>query len=409
MALEALEATFPAGVSRRARTEVTVSIGLERTVISRSLRSPPVRISPAHREPCAALPGLPSGIYPYLGGSVSVADLRLVVGEYGYATVSGVGGVKLARQAGNTLADPVQYAPGLPGTAETHPELFGYDEWLERQRLAQVPIILTDSPRIRKRDREALRAALGRWRSVAEPALVVLPIEPWWLKGGLPCLIDEVKSAQRPVALVLLHHYNGLDEADAVAGLVAFMSAIDGLPVVLMRCDVSAVGAVAYGGFAGFVGLSSTNRHGPMPRRNPKRDGEEDDPDNSPSVFVPALHDYVKASKLPSISRDEGASILTCHDRACGGGSLLRLARLSEVDLAAARAQAYQHNLASQENIAQSVFSSAEPKDAWWELCKSGADVTASLVERGISLSASRWLRQWLELGSPSHEPVSVP
>jgi hypothetical protein len=59
-----------------------------------------------------------------------------------------------------------------------------------------------------------------------------MPIEPWWLTEGLPCLIEEVRPAQRPVALVLLHRYNGLDEARCVAGLVAFMSAIGGLPVV---------------------------------------------------------------------------------------------------------------------------------------------------------------------------------
>ena len=369
-----------------------------------------MRVISVEREPCAALPELPAGIYPYLGASISVTDLRTVVREYGYATVPGPTGMKLAREVDSTLADPFQYAPGLAGTTEQPPQLFQYDQWLERQRQAQVPVILTDSLRIRKRDRETLKMALRRWCHVADPNLVVLPIEPWWLKGGLPCLIEEVKSAQRPVALVLLHHYNGLDEADAVAGLVAFMSAIDGLPVVLLRSDISAVGTVAYGGLAGFVGLSATNRHGPMPRRNPKHNGaEDDDPDHSPSVFVPALHAYVKASKLPSISRDDDASVLACHDSVCGGISLLRLSRLSDVDLAAARAQAYRHNMASHESVAQSVFNSDEPKDAWWELCKSGADTTASLIEDGVNLSVPRWLRQWLELGSPSHEPVSVP
>jgi hypothetical protein len=368
-----------------------------------------VRISLAHHEPSPALPALPGGIYPYLGGSTSVADLRAAVRTCGCAAVSGPSGVNLARKVESTLADPMQYALRRRNSAEPQPELFRYDEWLERQRQAKVPVILTDSRRLQRHDRKALRMALERWRSLADPTLVVLPIEAWWLKEGLPCLIEEVQSAQRPVALVLLHHYNGLDEARCVAGLVAFMSAVGGLPVVLLRSDVSAIGAVAYGGFAGFIGLSATNRHGPMPRRNTKNDRQDDDPDLSPSVFVPALHDYVKASKLPSLSRDEGAGILACHDRFCHGASLLRLARLSEVNLDVARAQAYQHNMASHEGIAQSVFGSAEPKDAWWELCKSGADMTASLVEGGVSLSVSRWLRQWLELGSPSHEPVSVP
>ncbi len=369
-----------------------------------------MRISLDNREPCAALPGLPGGIYPYLGGSTSVAYLRTVVSTCGFAAVPGPSGVNLARMVESTLADPARYAPSRRDRIEAHPALFEYDEWLERQRHSGVPVILTDSPRIARHDRKALRTALKRWRSLTDPTLVVLPIEPWWLKEGLPCLIEEVRSAQRPVAIVLLHPYNGLDEARCVAGLVALLSAVGELPVVLLRSDVSAIGAVAYGGFAGFIGLSATNRHGPMPRRITKRDGEEDDDlDFSPSVFVPALHSYLKASRLPSLSRDESADILACHDQFCRGASLLPLARLSEVDLVTARARAYQHNMASHESIAQFVFGSAEPKDTWWEVCKSGADTTASLVERGINLSVSRWLRQWLELGSPSHEPVSVP
>ncbi len=372
------------------------------------LGSPLVRIKHVHAEPSVVWPGLPCGIYPYLGSSVSTIALREVVQEYGYAAVPGPRGVKLADRVQNTLVDPVQYMPGSSKPAEQHPDLFGYDEWLERQKQAQVPVVLTDSPRIAKRDREALRMAMQRWRSVPDPTLAVLPIEPWWLKGGLPCLIDEVNAVRRPVALVLLHPYNGLDEAGTVAGLVTLMAAVDGLPVVLMRCDVSAVGAVAYGGLAGFIGPSATNRHGPTPRRRPKPD-RDDDQDLSPSVFVPALHDYVKASRLPSISQDEDSEILSCHDPVCKGTTLLRLSRLSEVDLVAARAQAYRHNMASHEVVAQRVFSSSEPRDAWWELCKSGADMTASLIECGVSLSASRWLRQWLDLGSPRHEPVAIP
>jgi hypothetical protein len=302
----------------------------------------------------------------------------------------------------------MRYAPGLAVTAESQPELFGYDEWLERQRLAHVPVILTDTPRIGKRDRAALRTALERWKFLTDPALVVLPIEPWWLKGGLSCLIDEVGSAQRPVAVVVLHPYNGLDEAGAVTGLVTFMSAMNGLPVVLLRCDVSAVGAVAYGGFAGFIGLSAITRHGPTPRRAPRIGDDAGERDHSPSVFVPALHDYIKASKLPSISRGEESSILACDDPVCGGASLLRLSRLAEVDLVAARMQTYQHNMASHERVAQSVLNSGEPRDAWWELCKSGADTAASLIELGVSLPVSRWLRQWLEIGSPAHEPAAV-
>ncbi len=368
-----------------------------------------MRISLGQPESCALIPSLPRGIYPYLGGRTSVADLRSAVDTCGYAAVPGKSGVKLASAVECTLVDPALYVRRPPTPGEARLELFDLDVWLERQRRARVPVILTDTPQIRSHDRTGLKIAMERWRSSPQPTLVVLPIEPWWLNQGLPYLIDEVQSAQRPVALVLVHPYNGLDVVGSVRGLVTLMSAVKELPVLLLRSDVSAVGAVAYGGFAGFIGSSATNRHGPMPRRNNRRDGDDhDDRDLSPDVFVPSLHAYLKASSLPSVSRNEAASVLACRDDFCCGASLLRLARLSEVDLEAAREQAYMHNTASHERVARFVLTSSEPKDAWWELCKSGADTTASLIERGVSRRLPPWLRQWLELGSPSHEPLHV-
>ncbi len=128
-----------------------------------------------------------------------------------------------------------------------------------------MPLILTDTPRIPNEDMSALRKALARWDAIDEPTPVVLPIEPWWLREGLPGLIEEVRAAGRPVAVVLLHRYNGLDIKGAVASLLKFIS-------------------------------------------------------------------------------------------------------------------------------------------AWWETCNAGAKLIASLAESGVSLPLRRWLRQWLELGSPAHD-----
>jgi hypothetical protein len=244
---------------------------------------------------------------------------------------------------------------------------------------------------------------------IDEPTWVVLPLEPWWLRAGLSCLTEEVRAAGRPVAIVLLHRYNAFDAAGAIAGLLTFMSAVDELPVVLLRCDISAIGAVAHAAFAGFVGLSATTRHGPMPmKRTERAGGDNDEPDESPAVFVPALHDYFKASKLPAFTRGGRGNLARCDDPECNGGSLLRIARLSEVDLRAARAKAHRHNMASTEQLAQRVLTSREPRDAWWECCKNGADTTASLIENGITAPVSRWLRQWLETGTPAHDPQTA-
>jgi hypothetical protein len=311
-------------------------------------------------------------------------------------------GAKLARKQPGVWIDPAQYDP----RATDHLDLiFGGDAWLARQRIAGVPVVLTDTPRIEKHDRLALRKALARWETIKEPTLVVLPLESWWLTEGRAWLTYEVLAAGRPVALVLLHPYNGLDASGAVAGLLEFVSSLGSLPVVLLRCDVSAIGAVAQGAFAGFIGWSAATRHGPLPRRQPVRDS---DVDMSPAVFVPALHDYFKASRLPAFARSGRRDVLRCDEPACNGGGLLRIARDSEVNLAAARAHARRHNVASAEQVARYVLMAREPRDAWWEACKAGVDVTASLAGNGLMVPVARWLRQWLEMGSPAHVPETA-
>jgi hypothetical protein len=175
--------------------------------------------------------------------------------------------------------------------------------------------------------------------------------------------------------------------------------------VVLLRGDISAVGAVAHQAFAGFVGWSANSRHGPLPVRRPEGDGERDE---SPSVLVPALNDYLKTSKLSVFARIRRLDVLRCDDRVCRGDSLLRVADLSETDLRDGRMLACLHNLASTEQLARRVLAAADPPDAWRETCDAGAKLTASLAERGVSLPQRRWFRQWLELGSHAHDHQPV-
>jgi hypothetical protein len=344
------------------------------------------------------------GIYPYLGGSVPAHLLQSVVTACGGAVVSGKQGAKLAATTRGVLVDPAAY--GWQAGTDTAP-LFDYDEWLWRQQAAGVPVILTDTPRIPNDDRSALRKALARWASIDDPTLVVVPIEPWWLRNGLACLTEEVRAAGRPVALILLHPYNGLDAAGAVAGLLTLIHEVRPVPVVLLRCDISAVGAVAHGAFGGFVGWLPNTRHGPLPMRRPGRPGRAEN-DDSPSVLVPALHDYVKPSKLPALSRNPNPDMLRCGDPVCRGGSLLEIAELCEDDPQAGRLLAGRHNMASTEQIARRIFAAADPRVAWQEACGKGAEAAAELIGDGISLPRSRWLRQWLDLDTASRHNEAV-
>jgi hypothetical protein len=353
-------------------------------------RYPNVKINPL--VPCPQLPldGIAAGIFPYLGGSISADQLRSVVVAYESVIVPGKRGAKLAAGTPGVLVDPAVYAP----QAESRPDpLFDYDEWLTRQQAAGVPLILTDTPRIRNNDTSGLQKALARWDTIDEPTLVVLPLEPWWLRQGLRRLIEEVRSAGRPVGLVLLHPYNGLGVKGAVPGLLEFISAVRPLPVVLLRSDISAIGAVAHQAFAGFVGWSANTRHGPLPTPRPKHPER----DESPSVFVPALNDYLKTSKLPVFARIRRPEVLRCDDRVCRGDSLLRIADLAETGLRDGRMLADLHNLASTEQLARRVLAAADPRAAWREACHAGANTIASLTENGVSMPLRPWLRQWLE------------
>lgn len=358
-----------------------------------------MKIDPVFRNPSPQLPasGMSPGIFPYLGGSVSADQLGSVMRTYEGAIVSGKNGAKLAAKTPGVLVDPAAYT--WPAKIESG-MLFDYEEWLIRQRTAGVPVILTDTRRIRNGDRSALQKALKRWAAIDEPTLVVLPIEPWWLRAGLSWLTDEVREAGRPVAIVVLHHYNGLDAGGVIAGLLTFIAAVEPLPVILLRCDISAIGAVAHRAFAGFVGWSANTRHGPLPIRQPSKNAYRD---GSPSVLVPALNDYVKASKLPAFAHNQRLDVLRCDDPVCGGGSLLGITDRSEVDLRTGRMLACQHDMASTEQLARRIFSAAEPRDAWREACNSAATLSASLAESGLSLPLSRWLRQWLDTGSPAY------
>jgi hypothetical protein len=140
----------------------------------------------------------------------------------------------------------------------------------------------------------------------------------------------------------------------------------------------------------------------------PAADREDNERDESPGVFVPTLHGYFKASRLLALGRFRDVNVLQCDERCCGANGLPKIAELSETDVRAARDIASQHNMVSAELAARRILSAAEPRDAWWEACKAGADTAASLVANGISWPTSRWLRQWLEIGSPSHEPQVV-
>jgi hypothetical protein len=335
-------------------------------------------------------------VYPYLGGAADAGRMGLadVITLCGLATISGPGDAGAPQGLQGMLLDPTQY---VDATSSARNRAHGNDLWLERQRAAGVPVILTDPRPIGDRNRDALRKALQRWENIPESSLAVLPIGNWWLKQGLERLIEDVDSAGRPVAIVLMHVYNGLNARGTVTGLLRLVHQAK-VPVVLLRQSVAAMGVGAY---ATFIGASGDTRHG-RPRIQRKVDAgkpENEDRDTSPILFVPALHDYLRASKLPALTgADPG--VLNCNDAlVCAGRSLLEFADSADLAPAELDLAAYRHNVASHEQVAREVFGTKDWRRSWWQRCREGADVTASMSGHNVSLRVSDWLTQWLELG----------
>ena len=102
------------------------------------------------------------GIYPYLGAAVEVRQLRRAASLYGYAAVPGIRGARLAMQARTgVLVDPAEYITrGRDRSDSGQHGLWACDEWLERERAARVPVLVTDTSRIARADQQALRKAL---------------------------------------------------------------------------------------------------------------------------------------------------------------------------------------------------------------------------------------------------------
>src|ERR1700746_15974 len=89
-------------------------------------RYPKLKIIPLVLAPQLPLDGITSGIFPYLGGSLSVDLLRSVVMAYESAIVPGRQGAKLAAKAPGVLIDPAVYVPQAKNGADT---LLDYEDW----------------------------------------------------------------------------------------------------------------------------------------------------------------------------------------------------------------------------------------------------------------------------------------
>lgn len=329
-------------------------------------------------------------------------NARLVEsGLYGLAdgvVFHGKGGADWARRTrsagfeGPVLWDPERYQLGEP---QPPGGLFGEtDEAAANQRVLGVDAFLSPSILPPNDDSDAVKKLLDAGHQFLEmartvdsslPGFVVLPLTPKWLSSWSDRLIDDVEESGLPIALVLAAVRDPLDEPEAIQTLLELVAVAP--HVVALRCDLSAIGAVACGALAGAIGMSSSVRHLYIPRK-----GGGPPTDDSGYVLVTKASNWMKRSTLEKIPPDHDATKCGCP--ISGGRSVHQYFDGGRID----RSRAEHHDVLAWSMLKQEVLGEPGQRqraNAWREHCKASLRVYEDLKAEGVDVGIPGFLVGW--------------
>jgi hypothetical protein len=283
------------------------------------------------------------------------------------------------------LLDAARYSGvnRLPASAPFNPR------WLRRQRELGLPV-LTDSGYVAGGDESGLVSILHRAMAVPG-AIAVLPLHPAWLRDRLhlTTLTGHVRDAGVPIALVLEARHDPFGLPGSVAGLLEVLGC--GVPTLLLRCDVSALGALCHGAVAAAVGTVGALRH-LAPR---EAGGGRPPPGPRPpsTVFRPTMS-YRRISAIQRGKRSRPDDRLwACDCPVCDGRDLDWMAALDERER---EVPAFEHAAAVLHALRDELLGDEIPLGraarSWAARC---AD--AAYRERELRWPVTPMLRHWRE------------
>ncbi|WP_344503394.1 hypothetical protein [Dactylosporangium maewongense] len=287
------------------------------------------------------------------------------------------------------LLDAARYAgpARLPASAPFNPR------WLRRQRELGVPV-LTDSGYVDSGDEPGLAGILHR-AAVLPDTIAVLPLHPIWLQDRLhrTVLTGHIRAAGGPVALVLEASRDPFALPGVVEGLLAVLGC--GVPTLLLRCDVSALGALCHGAAAAAVGTVAGLRHltpRPAPQSGPVARGFR--PAAPSAVFAPALS-YRRINAISRARRrhpDPG--LFGCACTVCDGRDVDWMAELDDRER---EVPAFEHSIRVLQDLRDELLRSADTAPASWT-----AHCTDAVYRsRELGWDPAPMLRHWQRHQSP--------
>lgn len=264
--------------------------------------------------------------------------------------------------------------------------------WCRRQaELGLVP--LTDSGYLAPRNWNGLRTILRAAGSQQTPVIAMLPLAARWFATPAFCrtLVNVINEHAVPVAVAVEH---GADPfgAQYVARGFLYLLRTATVPVLLLRSDVAALGALCHGAHAVAVGTVSALRHTyPLgPRRIPRIPGV--------SAFVVALLGYHRLGTIEDIEdrTPDLDQLWPCACPICDGRSPASLADFEHPQTAA-----FQHSLHAMFGLRADLMRARTPEalvSTWHEHCSHALFVHSQLAEVIPRWRLPAGLRSWLKV-----------
>jgi hypothetical protein len=260
-------------------------------------------------------------------------------------------------------------------------------DWISRQRGLGLSAIIPDAGYVAEGDLVGLRSVLQRSAEI-QGAVALLALANWWMYGeGLRLLQVELRETNVAVALVLEHRDDPLGVQRILQGVVTLLKTR--MTMIMLRCDVSALGVIAYGALAAAYGSRTSIRHlyplsgGGGGNGNPRESAFW--PEGSALHYRDLLFDVVTAS--PQLS------YWNCPCQVCGGQRLDRLG-MSLIE------EVRRHNSASLLDRHEELVGVASgDRPLWWRLHCREAELAHAVVDSGpVALACPKSLIWWQQV-----------
>lgn len=236
--------------------------------------------------------------------------------------------------------------------------------WISRQRRLNLVGIMPDAGFVAADDESGLVSILTRTKDLGENAIAPLGLAVSWLDAqrGLPMLIDHVLAAGVPIAIALEHQKDPLGVRYVLNGLVTLLSSCP--DVIVLDCDVSAIGTLCFGAMSAAVGTRTGLRH-----IYPVSNGGGGEAKIA-AVVLDCLA-YVSLDKIDqAVQADPDNQLWVCSCLRCNGNTLQALGSAPDPEQAA-----YHHSLETLYRIRDDILgndsSPALRRQSWIAQCDS--------------------------------------